>query len=134
MHQDPPAGQLLGFHEFDRLAVRAGIVTVRAVQNAQIATIGLHRVQADAVDVGDVVPAAEGDVAIVEYRWVDIVTLVERDLTHVRAVVIHDVQGKRLCLVVAFDDVGKLRLAFVEQNGLGLALTRRGKDDAAVRQ
>ena len=62
---------------------------------------------------------------------IQVAARVEGDLVDVGAVGVHHVQHER-GFVARFGGGLELRLALVEQDGLGLALARRGEQDAAV--
>ena len=70
---------------------------------------------------------------VVEHVRIEVVALVERDLADRGTVRVHHVQHEGV-LVAVLVLRGELRLALVDQHRLRLALARRRKDDAAVRQ
>ena len=85
---------------------------------------GIHSIQVDGIVRHIVVPAAVYNLAIAENRRIQIMTLVKRYLLDAASVVIHNVKVERK-FVVIFVLCCESLLAFVEQQGLRLMLTRR---------
>ena len=132
-HHQAPVRQLLGLHELHGLAVRSGVVAVHAVEKLEVGAVRVGAVEADAVDVGHVVPAAEHHPAVVQHGRVEVRALIEGDLVKVGAVLVDDVERERFVVSILVEG-GELRLALVEQDRLGPPLPGGGKHDPAVRQ
>ena len=115
-----------------RGAAGAGGVAVGAVEQREPAAVRVHRIQVYRA-AARVLPAAEHDAPVVEDVGVEVVALVERNLADAGAVRVHHVKHESV-LVLVLVLGGELRLALVDQHRLRLALARRGKDDAPVRQ
>ena len=130
-HQQVPIAQWPRIEELHRGVVRTGLVTVGAVEEFEPAAVRPHRIDAHFVVSRGGVPPREHDSAVVEHRRVQVVALVERDLLDVGAVGAHHMQHERGLVAILVLGI-ELRLALVEQDGLGLPLARRTEDDASV--
>jgi hypothetical protein len=130
---DSAVVQFTRLHELDDLAIRAGVVTVLAVKHFELRAVRVHAVDIDGTVDRGIIPAAEHDLPVRQNRRIEIVRLIIRNLFDGAAIRVHDVQNeRRFVLILVFRR--ELRLALVQQHGIGAQLSRRRENDAAVRQ
>ena len=125
---------LARLHELDRIARRARIVTLIAVQQLKIRAVRIHPIEIDLVVLRTVmIPAAEYHCAVSHHRRVKVVTLIKRDLFNAAAIGIDNVQveGKLVFVLIQRREAG---FALIQQHSLRTYLASRGKYDAPIRQ